>query len=910
VDRVRVSPVGRAGEVEELERFVAGLADDGPTSLVLSGPPGVGKTTVWESGVDLARDAQCHVLVARPSGAEASFAFAGLGDLLRDVDAALFDELPAPQRRALDVALLREDAGRRGTEPHVVATATLRLLRALAAERPTVVAVDDTQWLDRPTADALRFAVRRLGAVCLGLLTSVRVTDGGRAEMFEHALPPGRQRDLALSPLSVAALHDVIQLRLGWSPHRRVLVRISERAAGNAYYAIEIARELRRGEGEPHTSELPLPPTLQALVRERVRSLPPSTRDALLLATALAVPTTAIVAAADLAAAEDAGLVRIDPDGRIRFEHPLMAAAVYESSSRARRQRAHRLLAERIEDREERARHLALAADAHDAALVDDLRAAASHARARGAPASAAQLTELALRLVAAESRTTAELRVELAEHLYWASDFPRAHALLVELRETLAPGDLRARALLTLAQIDYWQSGETAALVLAEQALADAADPLQRARCQTDIATYAGTVDVPKAAQAADAALALLDGHAEADPAVTAAALASRVRARLFLGDGLDRSSAARALALEGEAPPVAVDNRVTFRLGQWLRYVDDFDASRGHLQEAERQAAEEGDESSEANILLNRVILETWAGEWVQAAELTRRMADAFERQGVDSEGIAPWRVYLDAYAGRLDAVHAAVGPRPAEPVIGAIWSRCVGLAELAAGDPDAAAGHLVEAVEAFDDVDFREPAIWRVEGDAIEAAVLTGRVDWAERRLAAFEAHAERSSIPWNHTVSRRCCGLLRAATGELQDAALTLEQVLADDRCPMPFERGRTLLLYGRVLRRCKQKRQARTALEGAVAIFARLGADAWTTSAEEELGRVAVRRAPVELSTTELRIASLAASGLSNREIAAQVFVSRKTVEANLARVYRKLGISSRAQLGRALDAIS
>jgi DNA-binding CsgD family transcriptional regulator len=909
VDRVRASPVGRAGEIEELERFVAGLAD-GLTSLALMGPPGVGKTTVWEAGVDLARDARCHVLAARPSGAEASFAFAGLADLLRDVDAALFDELPAPQRRALDVALLREDPGRRGGEPHVVATATLRLLRALASERPTVVAVDDAQWLDRPTADALRFAVRRLAAVPLGVLTSVRVEDGGRPDTFERALPPDRQRDLTLSPLSIAALHDVIRLRLDWSPRRPVIVRIAESAAGNAYYAIEIARELRRGEGDPRASELPVPPTLQALVRERVRCLPSSAREALLLATALAVPTTTIVPAADLAAAEDDGLVRIDPDGRIRFEHPLVAAAVYESSSRTRRQRAHRQLAEQVEDREERARHLALAADAHDHALVDDLRAAASHARARGAPASAAQLTELALRLAAPESRTAAELRVELAEHLYWASDFPRAHALLAELRATLPPGDLRARALLTLAQIDYWQDGETAALMLAEQALADAADPLQQARCQTDIAMYAGTVDVEHAAHAAHAALALLDGRADADPAVTAAALASQVRARLFLGNGLDRSSAARALELEGEAPPIAVDNRVTFRLGQWLRYVDDFGASRSHLQEAERQAAEEGDESSEANILLNRVILETWAGQWVQAAELTRRMADAFERQGVDSEGIAPWRVYLDAYAGRLGAVNAAVGPRSAEPVIGAIWSRCVGLAELAAGDPDAAANHLITAVEVFDDVDFREPAIWRVEGDAIEAAIVTGRVDWAERRLTAFEAHAKGSSIPWNHTVSRRCRGLLRAMTGELEDAALTLEQVLADDRCPMPIERGRTLLLYGRILRRRKQKRQARVALEDAVAVFARLGADTWMMSAGEELGRVAVRRAPVELSPTELRIASLAASGLSNPEIATQVFVSRKTVEANLARAYRKLGISSRAQLGRALDRIS
>ena len=153
-----------------------------------------------------------------------------------------------------------------------------------------------------------------------------------------------------------------------------------------------------------------------------------------------------------------------------------------------------------------------------------------------------------------------------------------------------------------------------------------------------------------------------------------------------------------------------------------------------------------------------------------------------------------------------------------------------------------------------------------------------------------------------------MSARCRGLLSAARGELDAAAEALERSLSDhERCPMPFERARTLLVHGQVLRRLKRKRDARAALEEAQAIFRRLGADPWADRVDEELKRVAVRRAPETLSATELRIAQLAASGMTNAEIAAQAFVSRKTVEANLARVYRKLDISSRAQLGRALD---
>jgi DNA-binding NarL/FixJ family response regulator len=351
----------------------------------------------------------------------------------------------------------------------------------------------------------------------------------------------------------------------------------------------------------------------------------------------------------------------------------------------------------------------------------------------------------------------------------------------------------------------------------------------------------------------------------------------------------------------------PVAVDGRVVFRLGQWLRYVDDLESARARLEEAEQQAHDEGDDASLGNILLNRLIVETWSGNWDEAAAMTTRMSEAFEQQGVEAEGIGPWKAYLHAYAGRLDETRTAAGARPSEPTIAAIHDRCLGLAELAAGNAAEADRHLSRAVEIFEQVDFREPAIWRVDGDAVEAAVANGAPDRAERLVRRLEDQAERTGIPWNRAVAARCRGLLLAARGELEDAAAALDQALAEhEACPMPYERARTLLVQGQVLRRLKRKREARSALDEAAAIFERLGADGWVVRAEAERQRVASRRAPEGLTSSELRVARLAADGLSNPEIAAQVFVSRKTVEATLARIYRKLAISSRGQLDRAL----
>jgi DNA-binding NarL/FixJ family response regulator len=898
------SLVGRESELGAVETF---LCSERPCAIAIVGEPGIGKTTLWQAAVEHAQAQSARVLIARPTESEARLAFAGLADLLSNVPDELFARLPEPQRVGLDAALLRATAAR-PPERRVVGAGFLTLLRALAGESEVVCAIDDLHWLDASSAAVIEFALRRLGEEPVRGLFSVRAAELARAPI------PALERDLQvehleLGPLSVAALHRVLTQELGRTFPRPTLVRIARAACGNPLYAIEIARELdRRGEHDV-SGGVPVPQGLEALVRARVRALPADAREALLRAAVLARPDTQTLDPVELAPAEEAGLVRVEADGRIEFVHPLFASAVYSAAPAARLREAHRAAADLAHDPEERARHLALAAPGPDAGVVRELRAAALHARMRGSPDSAAELTGLALRLLPPNAPARLELQLELAEQLHLASDFPAARALLEELLTTLQPGDLRARALLTLVEIEYWRSGESAATALAEEALADARDPVLKARCHAAVALYAGTVDLPKAATSAREALTLLEGVPDADPGLVAAALSARVRADLFLGDGFDQETAMRALALEESGPPATVDTRVVFKLGQWLRYIDDLDGARAALEHAEQQAREEGDESSLANILLNRVIVATWAGDLAAAAELAERMLDAFGQHGVGPEAGDIWRAYVDAYAGRVESVReAAAQANPGEPLVAALWSRCLGLAELAVGETASADRHLTEALEVFERIAFREPAIWRVDGDAIEAALAVGDVDRAQELLDRFEGRAARSHIPWSLAVSARCRGLVLAARGELDASAEALERALAEhEHCPMPFERARTLLVQGRLQRRLKQKRQARLALDEARELFALAGAETWLARVDDELGRVAVRRAPEELSATELRIARLAADGLTNQAIAEQVFVSVKTVESNLKRAYRKLGISSRAQLARALD---
>ena len=312
--------VGREPELKAVEAFLDGTAP----ALAIVGEPGIGKTTVWREAVDRARARGATVLVARPAESEARLSFGGVADLTSALPPEAFDSLPAPQRRGLDVALLRADSTGPPTR-RVVATALLTLLRELATESDVVIAIDDLQWLDPPSAVALEFALRRLDD------ENVRVIFSLRSDATE---PEGLATErIEVGPVSVAALHRILGDATGRTFARPVLIRIAEASAGNPFHAIEIARELERRGVQDSIAPLPVPDSLGALVRARVRALPAPTRDALLRVAALTRPDTALVDPTALAAAEESGLVSIDPSGRVRFTHPLFASAVYAAAA-------------------------------------------------------------------------------------------------------------------------------------------------------------------------------------------------------------------------------------------------------------------------------------------------------------------------------------------------------------------------------------------------------------------------------------------------------------------------------------------------------------------------------------------------------------------------------------------------
>ncbi len=406
---------GRQSELLKVQAFLDG-EPVAAAALAITGIAGIGKTTIWRHGVQQARSMGYQVLTGHPTGSETRLSFSGLADLLATVSADVFAALPGVQGEALEIALLRRDVRPSGQSGRVVATALLSVLQALAAKDRVLVAVDDAQWLDAASSDALSFAVRRLDELPVRTLVSVRV-DGYRPSTFEQALPIGERNDIVLGPLSTAALHDVIKGELDQSLPRPLVVQIAVTSGGNPLYAVEIARELgRTGIPSPGTP-LRVPEELMTLVRARVSRLPTRTRDALLMAASLSQPTVGLVDADALARAEESGIVVIEDGGRISFTHPLLAAAVHESASGPKRRSVHRDLAARLADPEERARHLGLAADGPNEDTAAELEAAADHAAARGAAMAACDLYRRALELTVDPSGERASATIARSSH-------------------------------------------------------------------------------------------------------------------------------------------------------------------------------------------------------------------------------------------------------------------------------------------------------------------------------------------------------------------------------------------------------------------------------------------------------------------------------------------------------------
>ena len=902
--------VGRDPELAAVDAF---LGTPGGGTLVLEGEAGIGKTTLWRAAIELAQGRGRTVLASSPGAAETRLTFVGLADFLDRVDTRVFERLPPPQRQALDVALLHAEAVGTAPDQRAVSTAFLTVLRTLVEEGPLLVAVDDVQWLDSPSWRVLEFARRRLERERVKFLVAVRLEQSAR----ERELDGGER--VRLGALNLAALHDVLHAELGVRFPRPAVVRIAQASSGNPFFAVEVGRAIRESSDvELGAGPLPVPDNLRELLDRRLRKLPASARDALLRASALARPSVEVVDRGGLAPAEDAGVVRVEPSGHIHFTHPLLATAVYGAATPARRRRVHSELARDVTTAEERARHLALAAEAPDGGVATALLDAARQARDRGAPDTAIELTELACRLTPTRDVDTLRARrLELGRLLAEVGDPRQAISVLSQLVEDTPSSALRARALVLLAFQEEWAQGSEAASQLCEQALLEAGEEDIELRAEIHAAaSRTSDHDVQRKLAHAEAAVELGDRLA-ASHAVRAYALLAFAEAAFYAGRGIVSEVFDRAAALEEQAEGATTarllhrvhhysDVRPSERLrGILAIYADEFDLARTEFERERQIALDYGDDVQLARSLARLAIVELRAGDWQLSEERLGEMAAVLDRSGQDSGRwwIRSIRAALDAHAGRFDSARQAGAEALAmarSPDQEAETRIALGFLELSAAQYAAARKHLDRVHDIVAEIGIREPGLFRYHADRIEALLALGAVDEAE---AAVEELARDAARPWALVALARSRALGLAARGDLDAAAEAVERAL-EVPLPIPFERARNLLAQGRLHRRRKERLLAKAALEESGAIFDALGARLWAEQARGELQRVGLRKVSSDaLTASEERVAALAAGGLTNREIADRIFISPKTVEANLARVYRKLGIRSRAELG-------
>ena len=878
--------------------------------LTLTGPPGIGKTIVWREALRRAGLHDYLVLSARPGESEQRLSFAGLNDLLRLLPPEVFGSLVPVQRHAIDVALMRAQPDPHVFQQSAIPVAVLSLLTSAAATRPLIIGVDDAQWLDAETAASLSYVLRRLDEIPIGVVATVRAEES-RPATFESSIGGDERQELVLGPLSVASLHEVLKRHLGQVLPRPLLVRIANSSGGNPFYALEIGRELARV-GVPRPGDpLPVPAELQTLVRSRMRRLPSATREALLMAACLSQPTTLSVDAASLGPAEEAGITRIEADGRVRFSHPLLAAAVQDSAPPARRRTVHRVLAELDPDPEERARHAAFAAGGPDESVASALAAAARHAAARGATSAAIELSRRAIELTPSGLEDVRARRVlSFAEHsLFGGGDVSDAKAAL-ERGLSTTDGELRAELLLWLGMVSRGEGRPQAGYPLLLAALEEAKGRTLIARIHLQ-AMWMSEWDPIRGLEHCEGMLGSLDPAV--DPGLYAGGILMQAYFRLVSGQGADDEAIQRGQAMED----VQVDARERSPVPIiWPLLKDDFaTAVTVHTRHLE-WAHDIGDQALEMSMAWYLGYLEMWRGNADQAekwASHLERLVEQCDPSFSWGDNLPPTlRGMLEALAGRLDSAteaarvalaHCARIGRaeeiPAREVLGFV--------ALSADDAAGVVDALAEPDEVLQELGQREPAQTRFHPDLIEAFIKLGELSRAEELLVRFEERGRVLPRPWILATGARCHALLSAAGGDL-DAAIASSSaaIRYHDGLEMPFERARTLLVHGQLRRRRKERREARVALQEALSLFERLGAPIWAARAAAELQRIPVRRSPEDLTATEDSVARLAATGLTNRQIADRAFLSPKTVEGNLARIYMKLGIRSRAELGRAI----
>lgn len=890
---------GRDAERAVIDGLLAGATAGRSGALVISGEPGIGKTALLDHAASAAGSAR----VLRGSGVEfeAELPFAGLHLLLRSALGHV-DALPEVQATALRSALGLASAG--GGDQFLVGLAVLSLLADLAGDGPLVCLVDDAQWLDRATVETLLFAARRLDAEGIVLIFSAR--DG----FTRHGLP-----ELRLSGLDASAAGELLaEHGADLTPELRY--RLLAEAHGNPLALIELPAALKSlpGKGSTTVDALPLTERLRSTFSDQVHRLPDGTQWLLLVAAADDTGDLAVVLGAsaafgatvdDLHPAERAGLVVVG-ESTLAFRQPLVRTAVYQGAPLGDRLRLHRALADVLtgpEHADRRAWHLATASTGPDEQVAAELERTAADAGRRSGHTAAATAYARAAQLSPDQADRTRRL-VLAAEAASEAGEVARARSLAGQVAVPPSDPTLRSRLIEVdaVARFSQSQAGEAHRLLLDAAANLDGLDPgrsLELLLAGSYFGWFAGPAELVESVDRLTAVSLRAD-----DPVASMA----RLLVAAF-SVALDRTTERPPLREISEQAGLAADDPKDLLLvcGIGLAIGQD-DAVVALARTAVAESRAQGRIGWLPNLLLLQAEAQLALGlhrDAVASASEAGRIADAAgQRQW--SGMVASVLAYVAAIEGADTRCHelaaTVLAERDGQGIHRATWA--LALLDLGHGRAADALGRLATLAESPSRYGV---AVTRSVPDLVEAAVRLGEPERAAEAMERFTARAAGMGQDWADALVARC----RALLGPDDEAEQNFKAALSLHRAHRrPFEQARTELLYGEWLRRARRKAEASTHLRSARETFDRLNATPWVERADGELGATGVTgtTAPsahgplAQLTPQELQIVRLAAQGLSNRDIAAQLFLSPRTVGHHLYKAYPKLGVVSRTEL--------
>ena len=901
--------VGRGRELSALQHALDRSATGRRTVVAVRGDPGIGKTSLL---VELRAEAARRgvtVLTSAVTDVETSIGWAGLATLLRGAERAI-EQLRRPRRDAL--MAVTGHGGVEPVEPLAVAAALAEHLSREAEHVPLVVIVDDVHWLDVASAGALSFAIRLLpDAPILFVLASRAV----RIPLdLARLVDPSTPDDLVViepAPLSVGGVYELLEQRFGLQLGRVDLVRLHEMTGGNPLHVVETGRLL--ADGEPLTEGL-LPASLVDVIDMQLERLDaahvPILRAAALMPTidldqlAQLHPISMVEAA--IIEAESLDVVRAAGPNVI-FRHPLLRAGLTRRLSSVERRAQHRRLAELSTEPEVRTYHLSEAAHGYDEAAAEALEAAAASAAIRGLPVQAAQHALRSFTLTApTDEANRTRRRMVAAEAALTGGDPRRTLDLLLPFTDGEATNPDRLAALRLIAAATGVVAGAVACVPWIQRLVEESPrDSEVRVRATIMLSRAMLFEDLPAAGLAAEQAVASAGTIGVAD----------------LLDDAFAAQSVADCLA----GRPVDFDqliciastrlsktvNTVRSMVGEMLVWSDRLDEALAFLGDELHAHESSGLVTAELDTLSQLIDANVRAGNLDAAASLTDRALTLTRAVGSDSGMILRSAdlaliAALRGDAHRPDIESIDAGRNQLASVEVAQLDAILGYAALVSGDHATAAGRLQATHRLATGIGLADLGALPYHGNLVEALLAIGDVDEADRVATTMARTASLARRGRGDAESIRARALVLASRGDLAAADATAgEAVTAVAELPLPIESGRALLLAGSIARRRKQRARAGELLRAADALFVHTGAAAYSRRVLAELDRLGAASTNA-LTATETQIAGLVVAGRRNDEIAAELFITRRTVEANLTRVYRKLGVRSRTELAARL----